>query len=150
MCKQSCSFFLWIARCWFNEDQQKDVCGSLPPFKMVGKCQGEQCVEQMRWSHFSKTVWIGSICSRVCLTCDSLSFPPYLVLLPNQISSPSTKSSIQALILWPGQSEKQCACRHILIIHMMIGGSLLLNHNYWSTAVEVHGWGNMACQLLTE
>lgn len=43
---------------------------------------------------------------------------------------PSTKSSIEALIFWPRQSKKQCACRHILIIHMMIGGSVLLNHNY--------------------
>lgn len=71
----------------------------------------------------------------------------YLVLLPNQISAHSTKSSTQALILWPSQSNNLCACRHVLIIHTMIGGSLLLNHNYWSPIVGAHGWGNLACWL---
>lgn len=70
--------------------------------------------------------------------------PPCLVFLPNQISSPSTSTGF---ILWPSQSEKQCACRHVLIIHMMIGSSLLLNHNYWSTAVAAKGMWPVGCWL---
>ena len=40
--------------------------------------------------------------------------------------------------------------RPLLIIRIMIGGSLLLNHSYWSIIAEVHGWRNWCCQALID